>query len=100
MDRQIIIGWPQSHATKLFDNWNSIDEPQQQYGLGTVSNLELLGDYWGGGGGGLKPVLRVLNLALSFRGSEQLVCCSVRMVNTLYSFTLGSKSQCIFYLTT
>ena len=34
-------------------------EPQQKYRIGTISNIILLG-------GGLKPILQVPNLALSF----------------------------------
>ena len=42
----------------------NIEEPQQKYRLGTVSN-KLLGG--GGGGGGLKHVLLDPNLAFCFR---------------------------------
>ena len=48
-----VLEWPQSHATSKHYKY----EPQQKHRLGTVST-----NYWGG----LKPVLRDPNLALSF----------------------------------
>ena len=56
------------HETR---NWNNFDkcEPEQQYRLGTVSYKIT---------GGLKPVLQVPNLTLSFcSGSQHLVSSSV-----------------------
>ena len=60
------------HETR---NWNNFDkcEPEQQYRLGTVSYKIT---------GGLKPVLQVPYLTLSFcSGSQHLVSSSVLMVN-------------------
>ena len=47
-----VLEWPQSHATSKHYKY----EPQQKHRLGMVSKIT----------GGLKPVLRDPNLALSF----------------------------------
>ena len=61
-----VLEWPQSHATRETINMiTNKYEPQQKCRLGTVSKKLL---------GGLKPVLRVPNLALSFyHGSKHTV---------------------------
>ena len=47
---------------------------------GRISDLIKVLCVWGGGWGGVKPVLRDPNLALSFcYGSKHIVSCSVRM---------------------
>ena len=63
-----VLEWPQSHATsKTINMITNMYEPQQKCCLGTVSKKLLEG-------GGLKPVLRVPNLALSFyHGSKHIV---------------------------
>ena len=61
-----VLEWPQSHATtNIINIITNKYEPQQKHRLGTVSEKIT---------GGLKPVLRVPNLALSFyHGSEHTV---------------------------
>ena len=60
------------HETRNSNNFDKC-EPEQQYRLGTVSYKIT---------GGLKPVLQVPNLTLSFcSGSQHLVSSSVLVVN-------------------
>ena len=66
------------HETR---NWNNFDkcEPEQQYRLGTVSYKIT---------GGLKPVLQVPNLTLSFcSGSQADFCFDIRNSDFTCSFT-------------
>ena len=60
-----VLEWPQSHATsKTINMITNKYEPQQKCRLGMVRKIT----------GGLKPVLRVPNLALSFyHGSKHTV---------------------------
>ena len=51
-----VLEWPQNHATSKHYVITNRYEPQQKHRLGTVSKIT----------GGLKPVLRDPNLALSF----------------------------------
>ena len=77
------------HETR---NWNNFDkcEPEQQYRLGTVSYKIT---------GGLKPVLQVPNLTLSFcSGSQHLVSSSV-LVMLFRTVTLVFQSGTVLMAT-